>query len=80
MLCLGMKDKAIKMLLESTAATNPSEPLFYEYNVRACLAATCRSAPNDTSQNGKFKNVFSFSIAYPYWFIIRRIISAILKS
>ena len=50
-----MKDKAIKMLLESTAATNPSEPLFYEYNLRACLAATCRSAPNDKSQNGKLK-------------------------
>ena len=60
MLCLGMKDKAIKMLLESTAATNPSEPLFYEYNLRACLAATCRSAPNDTFQNGKFENIFSF--------------------
>ena len=55
-----MKDKAIKMLLESTAATNPSEPLFYEYNLRACLAATCRSAPNDTFQNGKFENIFSF--------------------
>ena len=55
-----MKDKAIKMLLESTAATNPSEPLFYEYNLRACLAATCRSAPNDTSQNGKLENIFSF--------------------
>ena len=62
-----MKDKAIKMLLESTAATNPSEPLFYEYNLRACLAATCRSAPNDTSQNGKLKKFFSFSIAYKYY-------------
>lgn len=70
-----MKDKAIKMLLESTAATNPSEPLFYEYNLRACLAATCRSAPNDTSQNGKLKKFFSFSIAYKYY-----IIPATLKS
>ena len=67
MLCLGMKDKAIKMLLESTAATNPSEPLFYEYNLRACLAATCRSAPNDTAQNGKLKKLVSFSIAYQYY-------------
>ena len=70
MLCLGMKDKAIKMLLESTAATNPSEPLFYEYNLRACLAATCRSAPNDTSQNGKLQKFFWFSIAYNYYLII----------
>ena len=45
MLCIGMKDRAVKMLLESTAATDPSEPTFYEYNLRACLVATCRT-PN----------------------------------
>ena len=48
MLCLEMKDKAIKMLLESTAATDPSDPTFYEYNLRACLVATCQ-APRSSS-------------------------------
>ena len=49
MLCLGMKDKAIKMLLESTAATDPSDPTFYEYNLRACLVATCQAPRNSSS-------------------------------
>jgi len=48
--CLGMKDKAIKMLLESTSATDPSDPTFYEYNLRACLVATCRAPGNSSSE------------------------------
>ena len=56
MLSLGMKDQAVKMLLESTAATDPSEPTFYEYNLRACLVATCR-APGKT-YGGKFLPLF----------------------
>ena len=44
-----MKDKAIKMLLESTAATDPSDPTFYEYNLRACLVATCQAPRNSSS-------------------------------
>ena len=55
MLSLGMKDQAVKMLLESTAATDPSEPTFYEYNLRACLVATCR-APGKT-YGGKFRRM-----------------------
>ena len=56
MLCLEMKDKAIKMLLESTAATDPSDPTFYEYNLRACLVATCQAPRNSSS--GTIKTFF----------------------
>ena len=54
MLCLEMKDKAIKMLLESTAATDPSDPTFYEYNLRACLVATCQAPRSSSSGTLKY--------------------------
>ena len=59
MLCLGMKDKAVKMLLESTAATDPSDPTFYEYNLRACLVATCRSPGKQCTGKNSTPEVYS---------------------
>ena len=57
-----MKDKAIKMLLESTSATDPSDPTFYEYNLRACLVATCRAPGNSSSGflSHDIKNLHNF--------------------
>lgn len=47
-LCLGLKDEAVALLLESEPKTNPKH---YEDNLRACLVSACdgRSNQNNTT-------------------------------
>lgn len=44
MLCLGQKDEAVRLLLE----TEPENPNYYEDNLRACLVASTSVSEKDT--------------------------------
>ena len=44
MLCLGQKEDAVRLLLE----TEPDDPEYYEDNLKACLVATTAVAERDT--------------------------------
>jgi hypothetical protein len=46
MLCLGLRDEAVALLLESEPEANPHH---YEDNLRACLVSSCSSS--NTNQN-----------------------------
>lgn len=49
MLCLGLKEEAVALLLESESQTNPHH---YEDSLRACLVSSCQGAvsnPNNTT-------------------------------
>lgn len=44
MLCLGQKDEAVRLLLE----TEPDNPCYYEDNLKACLVASTAVSEKDT--------------------------------
>ena len=50
MLCLGLRDEAVALLLESEPETNPQH---YEDNLRACLVSTCHGQANQSNTTMK---------------------------
>ena len=50
MLCLGLKDEAVALLLESEPDTNPHH---YEDNLRACLVSACDGHSNQSNTTMK---------------------------
>lgn len=50
MLCLGLKDEAVALLLESEPKTNPKH---YEDNLRACLVSACDGKSNQNNTTMK---------------------------
>ena len=50
MLCLGLKDEAVALLLESEPDNNPHH---YEDNLRACLVSACDGHSNQSNTTMK---------------------------